>query len=278
MNGIIDVGGGMRGAYTAGIYDYFIDNKIEFDYCLGISAGSANMCNYLSGQHGRNKLSYMVYSQRPEYMGMRNMLRTGSYINMDYIYSELCNSGAENPFDYKRFSENKTRFYVGATDAVTGQPHYFTEKDMSQDNYDILKASCALPGICKPYFINGRPYYDGGIAEPIPYKKAIEDGCKRLVILLTRPAEYRRSELKNKAVMKLLLKKYPQTFESLTMRYIKYNTALDELEKMSDNVLIVAPSDINGMSTLKRNTDAMLRLYNMGYKDAEKIADFIKKK
>ena len=103
MNGIIDVGGGMRGAYTAGIYDYFIDHNIQFDYCIGISAGSANMCNYLSGQRGRNILSYTVYSKEPEYMGVGNFIRTGSYVNMDYIYSTLCNSGAENPFDYRQY-------------------------------------------------------------------------------------------------------------------------------------------------------------------------------
>ena len=116
---------------------------------------------------------------------------------MDYIYSTLCNSGAENPFDYKKFSENKTEFFVGATDAITGKAYYFTKSDMKQDYYDILKASCSLPAVNKPYFIKGKPYYDGGISEPVPYKKAFADGCDKLVIALTRPRNFRRSPLKN---------------------------------------------------------------------------------
>ncbi len=276
MNGIIDVGGGMRGAYTAGIYDYFIDHNIQFDYCIGISAGSANMCNYLSGQRGRNILSYTVYSKEPEYMGVGNFIRTGSYVNMDYIYSTLCNSGAENPFDYKKFSENKSEFFVGATDAVTGKAYYFTKSDIKQDYYDILKASCSLPAVNKPYFIKGKPYYDGGISEPVPYKKAFADGCDKLVIALTRPRDFRRSPLKNQWLMKLMLKKYPKTYSALLKRHIKYNRALDELEKMKDRVLIIAPDDINGMSTLRNNVPAMKRLYKMGYNHAVKIEQFLK--
>lgn len=275
MNGIIDVGGGMRGAYTAGIYDYLTEKGIYADYCLGISAGSANMSNYISGQRGRNMLSYTKYSLRKEYMSVRNFIHSGSYINMDYIYSQLSNSGAENPFDYAAFRSRHTDFIVEATDAETGQAYYFPKSSMQQDNYDVLKASCSLPGICKPYYIDGKAYYDGGISEPIPYRKAFEDGCDRLLILLTRPSAYRRPPLKHAGVMKRALRSFPQTYKALCKRAEKYNKALDELERIPESVLICAPKDIEGMSTLRNNVPAMERLYRMGYADAPKAAEFL---
>lgn len=268
----------MRGVYTAGIYDYLLDKNIKLDYCLGISAGSANMCNYLSGQRGRNLKSYLVYSHSPKYMGFGNFLRTGSYINMDYIYSELCNSDtADEPLDFSAMKANPARFIVGATNALTGRAHYFTIDDMAQDNYDIMKASCAVPAVNKPYFIGGVPYYDGGISVPIPYKKAFADGCEKLIVLLTRPADYRRSPVKYKPLLKTVMHKYPMAYRAFSTRHLRYNRELDELEKMSDRVLIAAPSDICGMTTLKNDNEAMKRLYKMGYADGEKIADFLRK-
>lgn len=106
MTGIVDVGGGLRGIYGAGIFDYCMEQGIHFDYCIGVSAGSANVCSYIAGQKGRNYQFYTDYSFRKEYMSMKNLLRQGSYINMDYIYGELSNTGGENPLDYEKLKES----------------------------------------------------------------------------------------------------------------------------------------------------------------------------
>lgn len=268
----------MRGAYTAGIYDYLIDKKINFDYCLGISAGSGNMCNYLSGQRGRNLRFYLVHSHNKKYVGLKNFLRTGSYINLDYLYSELCSTDtSDDPLDFNAIKANPAKFYIEASNALTGKAHYFTIDDMAQNNYDVLKASCSLPDVNKPCFIGGVPYFDGGVSIPIPYKKAFADGCEKLVVLLTRPIDYRRSPIKHKNLVKMRLHKYPEAYKAFSTSCLRYNRELDELKKMSDRVLIVAPSDICGMTTLKIDNEAMKRMYKMGYADGEKIADFLRK-
>ena len=122
MTGIVDVGGGLRGIYGAGIFDYCMEQDIHFDYCIGVSAGSANVCSYLAKQKGRNYQFYMDYSFRREYMSMKNLLRSGSYINMDYIYGELSNEGGENPLNYKELEKSDAVLKVVATNAITGKP------------------------------------------------------------------------------------------------------------------------------------------------------------
>ena len=119
MTGIVDVGGGLRGIYGAGIFDYCMEQGIHFDYCIGVSAGSANVCSYIAGQKGRNYQFYTDYSFRKEYMSVKNLFQKGSYINMDYIYGELSNTGGENPLDYKKIEESDVELRVVATNATS---------------------------------------------------------------------------------------------------------------------------------------------------------------
>ena len=141
MTGIVDVGGGLRGIYGAGIFDYCMEQGIHFDYCIGVSAGSANVCSYIAGQKGRNYQFYTDYSFRKEYMSMKNLLRQGSYINMDYIYGELSNTGGENPLDYEKLKESDVELRVVATNAVTVKPLYFDKTDMCHESI-LLYPTC----------------------------------------------------------------------------------------------------------------------------------------
>lgn len=177
--GVIDVGGGLRGIYAAGVFDWCLENGVKFDYGIGISAGSANLASYLSGQRGRNYLFYEEYSMRRQYMGAGNMLRSGSFLNLQYIYGTLSNAGCENPLDFEKMSANRMEWYMIATDATTGKPKYFTRSDMHQDDYRVLMASCCIPVACKPIVIDGIPYYDGALGDTIPLKKAFADGCDK---------------------------------------------------------------------------------------------------
>lgn len=185
--GVIDVGGGLRGIYAAGVFDWCLENGVKFDYGIGISAGSANLASYLSGQRGRNYLFYEEYSMRRQYMGAGNMLRSGSFLNLQYIYGTLSNAGCENPLDFEKMSANPMEWYMIATDATTGKPKYFTRSDMHQDDYRVLMASCCIPVACKPIVIDGIPYYDGALGDTIPLKKAFADGCDKVVLILTKP-------------------------------------------------------------------------------------------
>lgn len=277
MNGIIDVGGGLRGIYSAGIYDYLLDHGVRFDYCLGVSAGSANLVTYLAGQKGRCRRFYTRYALRREYMSLHNFVTKGSYLDLDYIYSTLSNTGGEDPIDYDAFAASPARMVVAATDARTGQPRYFTREDITRDHYEVIKASCALPIACRPYPVEGKPYFDGGVADPVPYRKALADGCTRLVVVLTRPRDFRRPPQKHMALARAMLRRYPAALEQLAKRHIRYNQAVDEIEALEagGNVLLLAPRDIDGMSTLSRNEMAMERLYGYGYQDGARAAAFL---
>ena len=276
MNGIIDVGGGMRGIYTAGIYDYLLDHGVQADYCLGVSAGSANLMSYMAGQRGRNKRFYVDYAGRKAYMSLDNFIRKGSYLDLDYIYSTLSNSDGEDPLDFDAFEASHAQYVAVVTDARTGEPRYFTKEEIRRDEYAVVKASCALPIACKPYLIGGIPCFDGGVADPVPYLRAQSDGCDRLAVLLTRPRDFVRPPLKHERFTKVALRRYPAAMEALRRRHEKYNeavAAVKELERQG-RALLLAPADIDGMSTLTRNPMAMERLYGYGYQDGAKLQAF----
>ena len=183
--GIIDVGGGLRGIYGAGVLDRCMEEGMQFDCCIGVSAGSANMSSYVAGQHGRNKPFYQDYSFRKEYMSVGNLVRKHSYLDLEYVYGALSNRGGENPLDYPAVVRSPAEMVIVATEARTGRPRYFTKADLQQDDYRPLMASCCIPVVDQPYFMDGVPYYDGGLADPGPRENAFALGCDRVAVILT---------------------------------------------------------------------------------------------
>ena len=276
--GVIDVGGGFRGIYAVGVLDYCMDQKISFDLGIGISAGSANLCSYVARQKGRNYCFYSEYGFRKQYMSLRNFIRKGSYVDMDYIYGTLSNSGGENPLDYVAFQSNRMEFYVVATNALTGQAKFFDKTDMRKDCYDILKASSSIPFVCRPYQIDGIPYYDGALGDPVPIEKAFELGCDRVVLILTKPEHILRTSKQDTHFAAGIRRKYPMAAEKLCERAGKYNESVAKAQEYAKQgrVLIIAPDDTCGVDTLRRDKDALHKLYQKGYHDAQRISAFIK--
>lgn len=277
MVGIVDVGGGMRGIYGAGVFDCCMERHIRFDYCIGVSAGSANIASYLAGQPGRNYRFYMEYSFRRRYMSLHNLLHMGSYIDLDYVYSGLSNHDGENPLDYDAFRASPAVMKVVALNALTGTVQYFDKRDMGPDSYHILKASSSLPLVCRPYEIGGVPYFDGGLADPVPVRKAFDDGCDRVVVVLTRPADFQRSSEKDARMARRLEKSYPQAARRLLARADLYNkeVALAQEYARQGRVLLIAPDNICGMKTLTRSRRRMDAMYRKGRGDAAAISAFL---
>ena len=270
----------MRGIYTAGIYDYLMNQGVQpFDYLLGVSAGSGNMVTYLAGQSGRNLRFYLEYAFRKEYMSMQNYLKRGSYIDLDYPYTVLSGPGGEDPVDLEAFNASTARYEVVVTDAATGEAVYYDRSEMRDGNFDVIKASCAVPGACRPYPVHGRLGFDGGVADPVPYKRALEQGCDRLVVLLTRPAEFCRPLLGHDAMMGRMLRKWPNTYAALKRRSVRYNTDVAAIKAMEarGKALLVGPSDIGDMGTLTRDKAAVERLYQMGYADGKRVLEFVER-
>lgn len=275
--GVIDVGGGLRGIYGAGVLDYCLDQTIQFDYCIGVSAGGANLVSFLAGQKERNRIFYLDYSFRKEYMSVKNLIKRGSYVNLDYGYTVLSNTGGECPLDYPALCANPAEFVVVASEALSGKTKYFEKCDLKQDNYDILKASAALPVVGKPYVVGGVPYFDGGLNDPVPIERAFADGCDRVIVILTRPRDFIRSPKKDEKRAKLLHRKYPRTAENLRQRAQRYNAqiALAKAYEEKGKALIIAPDDIAGLDTLTKDKAVLEQLYDKGYCDAAAIPDFL---
>ena len=277
MIGIVDVGGGERGIYGAGVLDFCMERGIDFDYCIGVSAGAANLSSYLAGQIGRNFAFYTAYSFRPQYMGWGLVAKKGEFADLDYIYGGLSNSDGEYPLDYQAMVASGKQFVIVATNVESGRPVYFTLDDMVQDDYAPVKASSALPIVNKPYPVHGRPCYDGGLSDPIPVKKALDAGCEKVVVVLTRPRDYYRKPDDDLVFARLLALKHPRAAEALVNRAGLYNLQLDLAKKYEreGRVLIVAPDDIGAMKTLTKDRDAIEGLYAKGLRDAFAIEGFL---
>lgn len=277
--GVVDVGGGLRGIYAAGVFDWCLDHDIRFDLCIGVSAGSANVTAYVAEQRGRNYRFYAEYSFRKEYMGIGRFLRKRSFIDLDYVYGTLSNSDGEAPLDYPKIIESSSEVLVVATNAETGEVKYFDKGDMKQDCYDILKASSAIPFVCHPYSVESIPYYDGALSDPVPIEKAFSCGCEKVVLILTKPKDIIRTSKKDEKLAAGIRKSYPLAAEKLCMRAARYNEGV-ELAKQYEKegkLLILAPDDTCGMDTLTRDMEAMRRVYGKGISNAEQIKDFLGK-
>lgn len=274
---IIDCGGGLRGIYGAGIFDYCLDYDIRFDTVIGISAGSANLASFTSGQRGRNYKFYHEYPFRKEYMSVENLFKKKSYLDLDYVYEILSNEGGENPLDYKSFTENKSEKFVVVTEAESGEAKFLCADEMPENDYWMLKASSCIPVVCTPIIHDGVEYYDGGIGEPIPLNFAMENGCDKIVVVWTKPLNAEPNYKKDEIFGNLLKKKYPKISKKLIERGTNIKNSLALAKKMSDEgkVLIISPESIGNMSTLTRDREALDKLYKLGYKDAKKIKNFI---
>ena len=270
MTGIIDVGGGMRDIYGAGVLDCFLDNSISFDVCIGVSAGGANLASFLAGQRGRTYSFYAEYAARKDYMSFRNLFKDGSFFNLEYIYSYLSNEDGENPLDFDRFAENSSDYFTVATNAETGKSEYLPKNSILKNNLWALKASCAMPVACQPFNYDKKIYFDGGVSDPIPVEKAFELGCDKVYVIIPRPAAKKTREFSS--YMKPFLKNYPQVLDLMKHRPEIYNKKLDTLNEYikSGKVILIAPENDFGVNMMTRDRKKLDAFYKKGYADAAK--------
>ncbi|MCH4210082.1 patatin-like phospholipase family protein [Bifidobacterium sp.] len=276
-NALIDVGGGFRSIFGAGIMDRCLELGIDFDHCYGVSAGSANMVSFIARQHGRNHRFYTEYAFRKEYASATNFIKDRNFVHLDYVYGDLSNHDGEYPVDYPAFEANPTGFTVVACNALDGHTKYFDKSDIGFDQMDPVKASSAVPVACKPYVIDGIPYYDGGIADPVPVHKALDDGYDRIVLILTRLRDVLREQRRDIPPARMLRRSYPAAAERLLNRYQTYNddVAFAKQCEQEGRVLILAPESLYGLSTLTKTYEGLERMYRAGYAQAERIVDFL---
>lgn len=274
---IIDVGGGFRDIFGAGVLDRCLEDGVDFDHCYGISAGSANLTSFIARQHGRNHKFYTEYGFRKEYAGLEPFIKYRNFANLEYVYTTLSNHDGEYPVDYDAFVKNPTGFTVVACNADDGSTKYFDKSRVRYDDFDIMKASSAVPLACEPYVVDGVPYYDGGIADPVPVRRAEEDGYDRIVLVLSRQVDVPREQHKDVPAARLLSRSHPAAAERLLNRYKTYNDAVDYAKELQRDgrALILAPTDLFGLSTLSKSYEGLERMYREGYAAAESIREFL---
>ncbi len=277
MIGIVDVGGGLRDIYGAGVFDRLIDDGITFDYCIGVSAGSANVASYIAGQKKRNYDFYTEYPSHKDYMSVQNIIKKGSYLDLDYVYGKLSNTGGLNPLDYEQMCKYSGKFKVVATDAYTGEAKYFDFADMAQDDYTILEASSCLPVICPPIKIGDGVYYDGGLSDPVPFEKAFADGCDKVVVILTKPIDPLDKNVRDLVGAVVLDKKFPNFAKAMREHNDVYNKEVEFAQKLQEEgkVLIICPDDVLGVGTLTKDKEKLNALYEKGYNDGGRIKEFV---
>lgn len=267
--GLVVEGGGMKCAYSAGILDAFLKDNINFDYCIGVSAGSANVASYLARQYGRNLRFYTTHISEPGYFGLKSYLKTRNLFGLDYIYGTLSNSDGADALDFDTLIHNPAEFELVTTDAVSGKPHYFHKEDMKKDDYRIIKASSALPAVCAPVEIDGHLYFDGGVSDSIPVKRAFEDGCDKVVVLLSKPRDYVKQPEGMRRFYSYKCRKFPKIVKCLDNRHNTYTKSQHlayKLEK-EGKAFIFAPSKHLAMGTYAMDAQANQNLYDLGISD-----------
>ena len=280
--GLIVEGGGMKCAYSAGVLDGFLDENIQFDYCIGVSAGAANAASFLAGQRDRNRRFYCEHSQAPEYFGVRSFIKTGNLFGLDYIYGTLTEEGGEDPLDYDALMANETEFEYPATDSETGKATYFTKKDLAPNDYAPIKATCALPVATKAVEINGHFYYDGGVSDSIPVWRSLEKGCDKIVVIMSKPNGYRMEPQGHKLAYSRLLRNKPNIVNALNHRHEVYNAQLNKVVSMEreGKAMIFYTPKIDKMSTYSIDSTIAKMLYDSGLYDAresmERLKEFLK--
>ncbi len=272
--GLVLEGGGMRGVYTAGVLEYFMEKNLYFPYVIGVSAGACNACSYISKQHGRNKRVTVDFVDDSRYLSYKNLIKEKSMFGMDFIFNEIPNHLV--PFDFDAFYSSEQRFIIGTTDCHTGNPIYFT-KDPKEDILSIIRASSSIPFIADTVDYSDYTLLDGGIADPIPIKKSIEDGNEKNVIVLTQNIGYTKKPMKLKWLIKRKYPQYKGLIDTLNNRYQLYNDTLAYAEQLEaeGKAIIIRPSQVFKVSRLEKKRERLEFLYQMGYQDAMKLYDKI---
>lgn len=241
MPSLILEGGTLRPIFSAGVMDALLDEEMMFPYCIGVSAGISNGFSYISKQKRRNLEIVEQYRNDPRYIGYRNFLRHRSLFGLDFIFGEI--PGQLIPFDMETFNSYEGKLLVGVTNALTGRPEYMDGLQIDEA-MTMLRATCAIPMFFPAIEMNGAKYYDGGLTDPIPIRKAVENGNEKHLIILTQPKGYVKTFSKqNAAVARLLRRKYPLLEEILLTRHERYNETVAYCERLEQEgqAIIIRP-------------------------------------
>ncbi|MBO4981301.1 MAG: patatin family protein [Lachnospiraceae bacterium] len=267
--GLVLEGGGMKGIYTAGVLDFFLDKEIEFSSVYGVSAGACHMCSYLSKQRRRALEVNTDYLDSRKYCSVESLLTTGDLFNVNMCYHLI--PDYLHPYDHEAFEQYQGRAYSVVTNIRTGRPEYLRLKDMHKDIIKV-QASASLPLVSRNVKIGGELYLDGGISDSIPLQKSIVDGNTKNVVVMTKEIGYERKPASpaQLALIKARYLKYPKVYELMAERHINYNETLRFIERQQENgqAFVIRPKKAGNVGRIEKDKEKLLALYEEGYRDA----------
>ena len=273
--GLVLQGGGMRGAFTAGVLDVFMEHHVSFSYVIGTSAGALNGVNFISGDIGRGKYVTCEMVHDKKFLSVKNLLLKKSLFDFQYLLFTLPEKNIL-PFNSKAYEENPTEFLVACTAMEDGKAHYF-KKGVCTDFWNAIAASASLPLLAKPVDVEGHPYLDGGPTASIPFRKAREDGCDKIVVVGTRENGYRKTILKEsyKRLAKRFYHAYPRFLESYARTVEEYNDEANEMENLQKEgkLFLVQPEFPVTVSQTEKDEKALYALYLEGRRIGEENLD-----
>ena len=266
--GLVLEGGGMKGAYTSGVLDYFLEKELEFSSCYGVSAGAVNLCSFLSKQKKRGFKSLTGYMGNPWICGPYSLLTDGNIINSQFSVDLIPNYLL--PFDTETYNKYTGKAYAVVTNVETGKPEYLSMNHMPQD-LKVVQASTSLPLVFKTAKIDGKKYLDGGIADSIPIRKSILDGNQKNVIILTKETGYVKQPSGGLGLIRMRYYKYPKIYEVMKERHNTYNETMNYIRRLEKEgkIFVIQPKVKSDVGRLEKDEDKMQELYEEGYLDAE---------
>lgn len=275
--GLVLEGGSMRGMYTAGVLDTFMDEDIPIDGIIGVSAGALFGPNYFSKQRGRVIRYNKRYCKDYRYMSFPSFFLTGNLVNKKFAFYDV--TLKYDLFDNEAFIKNNTGYYATVTNVETGKAEYLEMKDVIQD-MEILRATSAIPFFSQIVELNGKKYLDGGVGDSIPVLKCQEMGYEKIIVVLTRPLDYRKKPLDSK-IMKVIeckYKKYPKFIEAMKNRYQDYNDTVEKIIDLENKkeIFVIRPSLPIQVHTVERDAEKLQEIYELGIKDCKEVIHHLK--
>ncbi len=265
--GLVMEGGAHRTVFSCGVMDALLDSQIQADYVIGSSAGITYAISYVSKQNGRNREMLRRFVRNPKYAGVKHLLnpKNRAYYNLRFLFDTIPNELL--PFDYAAYKAFEGDVLAAVTNIRTGDAEYLPVPS-DDPQWKVLQATCALPLLFPPIEIDGEFYADGGVADSIPFEKALSDGCDKLIIVLTRERSYHKKE---EAMMRFASKrqkrKHPEYAQAMLRRHEQYNAAIDKISELEKDgkVYVISPSDTLGVGRTDKRVDKLMELYAQGY-------------
>lgn len=270
-------GGGMRGLFTAGVIDVLLESGVCFDAAVGVSAGAIFGTNIKSGQAGRVLRFNLRFCRDPRYVSLRSLIRTGDVFGADFCYNQL--TYHLDPFDTDAFARSPMKFYAVCTDLRTGKPYYHLCEKGTPEDMIYIRASASMPLVSRTVIIGGAAYLDGGVADPLPVRFAQGLGYERMVVIRTKPEDYKKSPQKGMFLARARYRDYPEFVKTFARRHEIYNDSLEDIRSLQKQgrAFVIAPQTMPPAGVVERNPDRLRRTHEAGREEALRQLDALRR-